>query len=814
MMKKIVKWILGTVLTLVILVAVAVAALVLLVDPNSFKPQLEALAKDQKLHLSIGGDIHWQFYPSLGFSIAQVSLAPEATPKDILLSMESLSLAVDVMALLNKDLKVQGIEITGLTANLQVDKSGVGNWSTLMSADQSTPDTDSADTSATPFSIKHFALTNSHIIYNDLQAESRYELQDLAVRGENIALNSSLFPFVITANFNMTNADKSVQKGNVDFEAMLAIDKDISTVDISSSTLLAVLESQTDTKKIKTNASIKVVLPTKDQAWKINDLQLNQLEASMVDASGAQDISVKSATLHIANMALNNQPFDFLFSGDALIKQAKQADLNANLHLEGKVAIDEAVNQVSLTAFNIVTTLPAANNLKLDINTNTVLTLEPLAYEGGFVLQSFNARDLAKMLEVELPVMANPHALEKFSVAAKMKGSANKVSLNELTLTVDDTTLSGSIDVQDIEKQQLIVRLKGDTMNVDDYLPPVPEVVAVAENTPVIDTSNDPILPLETLRSLNVDIDLQMMAMTVKKMPLKDFTLQLKGSKGIVNLSALKTNIYNGSLQLASKINAQTDQPIIDFNTKGENVPVGELMKALGIYDKFSGNADLTAKGSGVGNTQNDLMKTMNAVIDLKGKELQLLDINIEKSVCEIVSKVQNKDISNINWENLTRLQDMTTHVTITNGMVKVDAMNAGVDKIAVSSLGTMNILKGDFDFGINARLVNAVANAMQCTVTDTRLLNRDLPIRCKGNLDAIGVKTCQPDWRILESIAKDAVNQKVNEQKAQLKEKANENVDAAKAKAQNQLDSAVKKKLGDEGLKSAKDKLKGLFGK
>ncbi len=61
-MKKIIYILLGLALAAV----VAIAALVSLIDPNQFKPQLaEQVRKSTGRELVIQGDIGWRFWPSL-----------------------------------------------------------------------------------------------------------------------------------------------------------------------------------------------------------------------------------------------------------------------------------------------------------------------------------------------------------------------------------------------------------------------------------------------------------------------------------------------------------------------------------------------------------------------------------------------------------------------------------------------------------------------------------------------------------------------------------------------------------------------------
>ena len=69
------KWILRSALSLVALIAIALAYLVLAVDPNDFKPEIKSAAASQGLELTLDGNLSWQFLPQIGVVVEQVEFA-------------------------------------------------------------------------------------------------------------------------------------------------------------------------------------------------------------------------------------------------------------------------------------------------------------------------------------------------------------------------------------------------------------------------------------------------------------------------------------------------------------------------------------------------------------------------------------------------------------------------------------------------------------------------------------------------------------------------------------------------------------------
>lgn len=132
------KTILKVLAVLVLLVVLAVAALLFLFDPNALKPRIESMARDQGVALSIRGPLGWQFWPSIGIEINDVTVAHVDTPEAVLAELDSASLLVATRPLLQRQLQVEHVYVKGARANLQVDAQGTGNWEVFL-PDAETP---------------------------------------------------------------------------------------------------------------------------------------------------------------------------------------------------------------------------------------------------------------------------------------------------------------------------------------------------------------------------------------------------------------------------------------------------------------------------------------------------------------------------------------------------------------------------------------------------------------------------------------------------------------------------------------------------
>ncbi|MFM4708478.1 AsmA family protein [Aeromonas caviae] len=131
-MKKIIYILLGLALAAV----VAIAALVSLIDPNQFKPQLvEQVRKSTGRELVIQGDIGWRFWPSLGLSLEKVALRnPAGFAEPDLVRFEQGEASVGLLPLLSHRLEIGKVTLSGAHLFIQTKADGSSNLSDLLKA--------------------------------------------------------------------------------------------------------------------------------------------------------------------------------------------------------------------------------------------------------------------------------------------------------------------------------------------------------------------------------------------------------------------------------------------------------------------------------------------------------------------------------------------------------------------------------------------------------------------------------------------------------------------------------------------------------
>ncbi len=164
---------------LVALVVLGVIGLLLFVDPNRYRGDIERVAKEHTARvLTIHGKLELKIFPWLAVSVHDVELSnpPEFGAKPFA-TVENASIGVKLLPLLGKRLEVSRIALQGVNVNL-VSRGEENNWKDL-SESKETQQAPTAAPSQRTLSIEGVDLSRSSVVYRDEVKKSTTELANL-----------------------------------------------------------------------------------------------------------------------------------------------------------------------------------------------------------------------------------------------------------------------------------------------------------------------------------------------------------------------------------------------------------------------------------------------------------------------------------------------------------------------------------------------------------------------------------------------------------------------------------------------------------
>ena len=178
---------------LVGLAVVGAAVFALTFDPNSYREQVERLAKENTGRtLKLNGDIKLAFWPSLGADVAGVSFSEKGSNQEFV-SLDSAHASVKLMPLLRGEYIVDSVKLSGVKARIVKGKDGRFNFSDLLEgADKKEVQAKKAAGPASEgkpvvFDISSINIERAAIAYVDLAAGQEYAIEDFKLKTGRIA---------------------------------------------------------------------------------------------------------------------------------------------------------------------------------------------------------------------------------------------------------------------------------------------------------------------------------------------------------------------------------------------------------------------------------------------------------------------------------------------------------------------------------------------------------------------------------------------------------------------------------------------------
>ncbi|CDT52728.1 AsmA family protein [Vibrio coralliirubri] len=324
----------------VFVVVAAILALVLLVNPNQFKPLIvEQAQKHTGLELVIEGDISWQFFPSIGFELGQTELRnPEGFTQPNLFKVDTVGVDVSVTPLFSNQLEIGNITLDGAEFYLETLKDGRKNIDALTQASapqESEPavDTNSESapapqeqttTDASGWTINLAGVTVSNALFemDDKQAGSFTKLYDVSLNLSEFAVDTWT-----TATF-AASGENNQQKFSAQGSAEFKLAEGFASYALRNIDLNAKFNDPSTSIE-----SAKIGLNT-FEFDKVNQLTyavIGNAAGLDLDLKGGGELTVDSA---ISKVTLNKLTLDSTFKGDTLPQSPMKVDMLSDLSFD------------------------------------------------------------------------------------------------------------------------------------------------------------------------------------------------------------------------------------------------------------------------------------------------------------------------------------------------------------------------------------------------------------------------------------------------------------------------------------------------
>ena len=567
------------------------------------------------------------------------------------------------------------------------------------------------------------------------------------------------------------------------------------------------LESQESKTQQKTEKEADKTSPYID-SYTIGGLEIVNSQVSWDDQQSGQHLVIKDFNLNSGAIAFN-EPIDIKLA--MLLENSKPA-VTEQLSLSTSLIIDETLKKIQLKDFKLdsVTkgeSIPggvldaqvlseivldlqqqtlALKNLQLNTKTlhltgnlNATQLSTDLQYTGAIQLATFSPKALLQQLQMNVPETADKHVLQKLAMNFDLQGSKDSVALDKLKITLDDTQINGYIHIKQFKNPAIVFNLAIDDIDIDRYSAPKQAPVATPATAVAAVTT---LIPVETLRALNLSGDLSIGKLKVAQLKMADVNLNLQAKQGILQTKQSIKKLYTGSYKGQMTINAKSKTPTLSLNEKIAGVQIEPLLKDLqpDTVAKLKGTANIAAKLNAKGNTLPAIKSTLGGKLNFSLHKGAIREFNLQKMIDLGKLAIKGKEMKESYANEQTLFSVIQGTATIKRGIVYNPDFLAESSTVEVKGGGTVNLLNEALNYDVVAKAKKGGKN-----ITD-----RPIAIKVQGTLS-------EPVYTVdLTSV------------KAMLTEKEKQKVDKFVNKREKDIDKALGKGTG----KAVNKLLKGFF--
>lgn len=729
------------------IVAVAVAGAAYLAatfNPNDYKAQIIKAVKDSKQrNLRLDGDIKLSFYPNIGASLSKVSLSDYRSDRNFA-AIESARVSLKLMPLLRKQVVVDEVSVSGLKATLVKYKDGSTNIDDLLNTSEQKPQQQTKSASGGPavkFDIASITVENTDLSYRDEVSGAKYDIKDLNLKTGRVAIGvPGKIELSATIKANQPKLDINTQ-----LKTMLTLDPDRQKYRLQGMDL-QVSGSALDISKLNVQASGDMSADLATHEFTAKEFALN--------ASGVKTKDKFEATLNAPSLYLTKDKY----SADKLMLNAKLdasfGNVAANLSMPGMEGNAQSFKVSALNLDLNVKQPEQAFKLKLS---------SPLT--GNIKAQQFNLNKLS------IAVTATGDKLPGKSVSSEMNGSVHIDALKKLVQAdfaggLLQSQIKTTVGVKGFVDPAINFDVDVDKFDADLYMP------KKSTDAGQKSQAKEPEQPLDlsALRTLNLDGKLRIGSLKVANIKSSQVHLGVKAHNGLVNISPLSANLYQGNMNGSLSINAQSIPGFV-IKQKLTAVDVAPLLKDAANLDLAEGRGNIVLDLTTRGNTVSALKKALNGSVSVNLANGAIKGINLTKLVqgMQNLSRDTRAQTLGVDKSEKTVFSEFKANFKVRNGV-------AHNDDLAVKSTVLRLSGKGDIDIGHDSLNYNAKATLAKTEQGRTGTL----PVNVSGPFDALKFKI---DYGALFV---DVAKQKLDEKKEKVKEDA-------KTKLQEELKKGLK---------------------
>ena len=233
---------------------------------------------------------------------------------------------------------------------------------------------------------------------------------------------------------------------------------------------------------------------------------------------------------------------------------------------------------------------------------------------------------------------------------------------------------------------------------------------------------------------------------------------EISNQQGLLTVSKMQGNLDGGQLSLPGTLDARGDTPLATFQPALQNVEIGSLIKAFNYSLNLTGKLSLSGEFSGTRIDADDFRRHWQGQAQLQMADTRTEGLNFQQLVQQAVERSTNVRAQE-NYDNATRLDSVSSRLTLDNGLVTLNRLQGQSDVMAMTGEGQLDLQKENCDMRFNVRVLGGWKGEGKLI---DRLKQTAIPLRIYGDWQSLSY-SLQVD-QILRKHLQDEAKRRLND--------------------------------------------------
>lgn len=440
--------------------------------------------------------------------------------------------------------------------------------------------------------------------------------------------------------------------------------------------------------------------PTALGGLAIGGVHIRDAEVTWDNQASGETYSVQHLELKTGPLALG-EPADIKLDFDL---QSAKPKINTHVNLDARLAVDMQKQTLSLPHLSLA--LAGMQLTLTDVKGSKIL--DAPAFNGKLDIASFNPRTLMNQLGVKLET-ADANALSKAAISSAFDASTRDVRLKNLKVVLDDSTITGDFALNDFAKPAYRFDINIDNIDTDRYLPPAPAPANPAGTQaakPVTIAAAPMVIPLDMLRSLNVDGGLKIKKLIATGVRSSDVSTHIKAKDGVINIGPSAAKLYSGRYQGNMGIDARGKVLALSMDEKVSGVQIGPMLKDMQVFDNFSGTGDVSLVLTAHGLDAKQITQTLSGKLAFDVKDGAIQGADLLKKIEEaraLYDQAKGKPVRvKATKDEKTAFKILSGSALITNGVAQNNDLLLETPGMRATGAGSADLPQEKLDYRLN----------------------------------------------------------------------------------------------------------------